>query len=358
MVAMKLRDRAFTLIELLVVVAIIALLISVLLPALGDARKAGQKAKCLSNFRTLISASLQYASEDKQEIAVPVHQNAVSRLAEQGFNEGEPYSPWLRIGLAGVYGGRTAQIPYMPSSGGAIKVWMDDSNKGRWRAATRPLNIYVLGGADNVGSGDSKKVEWFHCPSDRGYPLGYDTIHMNPNSRGKSMYDLIGNSYRVNFAGFRIDGAMYSVAAYGHRVSTLRNTARLAVYSEVLFYAMAYPNSDELSTTLTGWHGKRAADNVAFADGSARFTQCKNLLTFDQKTLDGMGVSAPGDDYTSVLRRGGNWQMDDYPTGLAVVPLRESTGKDTAPRPSDRNWGYGDPAKWPANCFQDNLRIR
>lgn len=81
--------RGFTLVELLVVIGIIALLISILLPALNKAREQANAAKCAANMRSAVQALHLYTTEYRGWLPGPTTSGAVwkSSGASIGAND-------------------------------------------------------------------------------------------------------------------------------------------------------------------------------------------------------------------------------------------------------------------------------
>jgi prepilin-type N-terminal cleavage/methylation domain-containing protein len=112
-------SRGFTLVELLVVISIIALLISLLLPALGEAKEIAYRAKCSSGARQVAIATLGYCNDNAGYI--PTHgrgyagfQCLIRDVAYESHGHGETGIP---TGPTLMGGGYTQSVNFTSKGG-------------------------------------------------------------------------------------------------------------------------------------------------------------------------------------------------------------------------------------------------
>ena len=151
--------RGFTLIELLVVIAIIAILASLLLPALTAAKSRAHSIACQSNERQLSLAFQLYATDNSDALPYNLGAAEIKQLESQGryLNWSTPVMSWelepdntnsVRVTEGGIgdYTSRTPSIYRCPSD----RVLSDLQVSAGWNTRVRSISMNAMVG--NAGA--------------------------------------------------------------------------------------------------------------------------------------------------------------------------------------------------------------
>ncbi len=251
------RADGFTLIELLVVIAIIAILASLLLPALGRAKEKSQKAVCLSNLKQWGLADSMYVDDNNQTFPYPRYQAYAA-----GPDQNNPV--WLTVATYhNQHEGDDVWFNALPSY-----------------VAGRPM--YAWAYAINVFN-NSKSI--FTCPTATAQGIG-----SGDGVAGINKYDMIpGVRPLFNYG---MNSKSLAVANLNSVVTTLKSSmvvhpSAFVLFSDVRdrsaetpYFAAAgdqYPQGNSIllatphcyTTRFSSRHNK--GGNITFGDGHAAF---------------------------------------------------------------------------------------
>jgi len=279
-------EPGFTLIELLVVISIIAVLISVLLPALTMAKESAAVTQCLANLGQIGKTSEMYSNDN-----------------DKGGYGSYPTQPWH---LGSKCCGQTAQLVSEWVYGGfqtSIE-HPDYGAGGDWQVfptECRPYTKYIAPGT--IGKVVLKN---YVCPSDRSHISSFqDDYGVPPTSDDRySAWEINGNSYPINWYWYDDpafdDQRDYSdidkMSACGSAMLSKKvggTAAEFIIFWEDNMDAFMHdakpPDGSEGQSQLQflglGWHRKISVYSACFLDGHADYRY------FDTRYTRGSGYN-------------------------------------------------------------------
>ncbi|MGN6727668.1 MAG: type II secretion system protein [Tepidisphaeraceae bacterium] len=245
---MRRITKAFTLVELLVVIGIIALLISILLPALNKARWQANLTRCAAQMRDLGNAIHMYANDNRGYLP-PQHLDAATPQTS-----GYPYGNW-----------------YGNNGQGVVNLWTFQFNGGSTLANPNDPGA-ALGRLYKTGYVKSSKVlntvgGPFMCPNVKDdNPKPYlSSYYFNPHiafrNAGGTSTGLYGEYWWPRIANYgRYTGGNMDVVAYSGRQTMAIQHYRRAMMTDPIY--------DVVNNTHQ--NGSRRAWNFLYGDGSVK----------------------------------------------------------------------------------------
>lgn len=285
------QRQGFTLIELLVVIGVIAILIGLLLPSIGRARKSGWLVKSLANTRSIVFANFTYQSDQKGFSAMAaLRGNGRGQIPDNlaGWQSFQGVASWS-------FGGKENDGFWFGYTGGAFD----------YESVDRPINRYVndsitypyadLPTTRIPATAEVRRnfqMEVFKDPSDK-FSLqqewDYNTQAANVGrlrpsralTTGEfiSSYDDVGTSYHMNFKWFgRVLAATQGANAFGRawfRGMRLFRNAEGINPSKFVFihdqYTDLVANSNSTQYQLVNGFGDRNKSVMGYFDGHADY---------------------------------------------------------------------------------------
>jgi len=255
------RGRAFTLIELLVVIAIVAIIASLVLPALARAKARAQGSFCMNNTRQLVMAWMIYADEHGGRLA---------------YNLGR--SGRLAAAVPAVTG---AQMP---------DNWVN--NVLNWGLSPDNTNSAALV-ASGIGPYASASAAVYRCPSDNVLSEVQRNAGWAGRVRSYSMNAMVGDAGNFSQTGINVNNSNY---VQFFKTFSIPHPADIFVFLDEHpdsiddGYFLNSETEPPVWTDLPASFHDRGA-NFSFADGHAEYHRWHNAST--KQPVQAYGINPP-----------------------------------------------------------------